>query len=295
MDGSIFKGLGVAMVTPFKADGSVDFEGLKNLTSHLVDAHTEYLVVMGTTGESATLTKEEKLEVLETVKSVAKGKSKIVWGCGGNNTAVVAKEIAGVEKLGVDGILSVSPAYNKPTQEGIYMHYATLAKATSLPIILYNVPGRTASNMLAETTLKLAIDFSNIVAIKEASGNLEQIGDIIKAKPDHFEVISGDDGLSLPILAMGGIGVISVVGNAFPTEFREMIHATINSDLELARERHYQLHNMMQLLFKEGNPGGIKEALRLKGICENYVRLPLVPVSKSLSDKIRENILSEAL
>lgn len=284
MQGLDFKGLGVAMVTPFGADGAVDYAGLKNLVNHLVNAGTEYLVVMGTTGESVTLSKEEKQDVLDFIKEHAKGKSKIVYGCGGNDTAVIAKEMAKVK--GVDGILSVSPAYNKPSQAGIYAHYEAVVQETDLPIILYNVPGRTASNMLPDTTLKLASDFKNVVAIKEASGNLEQIADIILNKPDGFEVISGDDGLTLPILALGGIGVISVVGNAFPAEFRAMMAASEAGDYNTARQKHYQLHRLIQLLFKEGNPGGIKATLKHLGICDGGVRLPLMPATTGLSDEL---------
>ena len=284
MQGLDFKGLGVAMVTPFGADGAVDYAGLKNLVNHLVNAGTEYLVVMGTTGESVTLSKEEKQDVLDFIKEHAKGKSKIVYGCGGNDTAVIAKEMAKVK--GVDGILSVSPAYNKPSQAGIYAHYEAVVQETDLPIILYNVPGRTASNMLPDTTLKLASDFKNVVAIKEASGNLEQIADIILNKPDGFEVICGDDGLTLPILALGGIGVISVVGNAFPAEFRAMMAASEAGDYNTARQKHYQLHRLIQLLFKEGNPGGIKATLKHLGICDGGVRLPLMPATTGLSDEL---------
>lgn len=284
MQGLDFKGLGVAMVTPFGADGAVDYAGLKNLVNHLVNAGTEYLVVMGTTGESVTLSKEEKQDVLDFIKEHAKGKSKIVYGCGGNDTAVIAKEMAKVK--GVDGILSVSPAYNKPSQAGIYAHYEAVVQETDLPIILYNVPGRTASNMLPDTTLKLASDFKNVVAIKEASGNLEQVADIILNKPDGFEVISGDDALTLPILALGGIGVISVVGNAFPAEFRAMMAASEAGDYNTARQKHYQLHRLIQLLFKEGNPGGIKATLKHLGICDGGVRLPLMPATTSLSDEL---------
>ena len=239
---------------------------------------------MGTTGESVTLSKEEKQDVLDFIKEHAKGKSKIVYGCGGNDTAVIAKEMAKVK--GVDGILSVSPAYNKPSQAGIYAHYEAVVQETDLPIILYNVPGRTASNMLPDTTLKLASDFKNVVAIKEASGNLEQIADIILNKPDGFEVISGDDGLTLPILALGGIGVISVVGNAFPAEFRAMMAASEAGDYNTARQKHYQLHRLIQLLFKEGNPGGIKATLKHLGICDGGVRLPLMPATTGLSDEL---------
>ena len=284
MQGLDFKGLGVAMVTPFGADGAVDYAGLNNLVNHLVNAGTEYLVVMGTTGESVTLSKEEKQDVLDFIKEHAKGKSKIVYGCGGNDTAVIAKEMAKVK--GVDGILSVSPAYNKPSQAGIYAHYEAVVQETDLPIILYNVPGRTASNMLPDTTLKLASDFKNVVAIKEASGNLEQIADIILNKPDGFEVISGDDGLTLPILALGGIGVISVVGNAFPAEFRAMMAASEAGDYNTARQKHYQLHRLIQLLFKEGNPGGIKATLKHLGIYDGGVRLPLMPATTGLSDEL---------
>lgn len=293
MQGIDFKGLGVAMVTPFHEDGSVDFKGLENLTKHLVAAGTEYLVVMGTTGESVTLSKQEKQEVLDAIRTHSEGKSKIVLGCGGSDTRVVVEEISKIK--GVDGILSVSPAYNKPAQEGIYQHYASIAQATDLPIILYNVPGRTASNMLPGTTLRLARDFKNIVAIKEASGNLEQVADIIANKPEGFEVISGDDGLTLPMLSLGAVGVISVVGNAYPAEFRALMAAFDKGDNAKAAKLHFTIHHLIQLLFKEGNPGGIKSVLHHLEICKPHVRLPLVSATVALQQEILAELKKQQL
>lgn len=283
-----FKGLGVAMITPFKADTSIDFKALEKLTAFLIDGGVDYLVVQGTTGESPVLSKEEKQEVLACVAGVNAKKLPIVYGVGGNNTAAVAETLNQVDTKVVDGILSVSPYYNKPTQEGIYQHYKLVAGATSLPIILYNVPGRTASNVLPDTTLRLANDFKNIIAVKEASGNMEQIMDIIRRKPSDFLVISGDDGITLPILSAGGDGVISVIGNAFPHSFSAMVHAAMNDDMDTARKLHYLLFPMVPLLFCEGNPAGIKEATKALGITENTVRMPLVNVSESTRSKIHE-------
>ena len=273
------KGLGVAMVTPFLEDLTVDFDSLKKLTRHLIDNGVDYLVVQGTTGESPTLTHAEKMDVLNTVITENAGQVPIVYGIGGNNTADIAQQLANFDIDGVDAILSVSPYYNKPTQEGIYQHFKTLAENTKLPIILYNVPGRTSSNMSASTTLRLAKDFSQIVAIKEASGNLEQVMQIIVDKPKDFLVISGDDALTMPFIAMGGDGVISVIGNGLPKLFSEMVHHGLAENHREARALHYQCYGLIDHLFSEGNPAGIKEVLSYYGICKNYVRLPLINVS----------------
>ncbi|MBP7514379.1 MAG: 4-hydroxy-tetrahydrodipicolinate synthase [Flavobacteriales bacterium] len=286
-----FRGLGVALVTPFRpaAHGGVppiDYAGLQQVIEHQVNGGIDYLVVMGTTGESVTITAEEKKQLLAYVIEVVKNRVPIVLGVGGNNTAEVVHQLETYELSGVDGILSVSPYYNKPTQEGIYQHYKALAQASLLPIILYNVPGRTMSNMTAETTLRLARDFENIVGIKEASGNLDQIATILKHRPKDFLVISGDDSLTLPILALGGDGVISVVGNALPAEFARLVEAAMAGDMATARREHMKLLEFMSYLFAEGNPGGIKEALKTLGLCGNHMRLPLVPVSEATAKKI---------
>jgi 4-hydroxy-tetrahydrodipicolinate synthase len=284
------RGTGVAIVTPFLADKSVDIEGLTNLVNHLINGNVEYLVVMGTTGESVTLNKEEKQLVLSTVLSVNNGRLPVVLGIGGNNTQEVVNAIKNTDFNGVSAILSVSPYYNKPTQEGIYQHYKAIANASPLPIILYNVPGRTSSNITASTTLRLANDFENIIAVKEASGNLEQAMQIIKNKPEGFYIVSGDDALTLPIVASGGDGVISVVANAYPQEFSDMVRATLNHDLKTAQNLHYKLLDFINLLFAEGNPGGIKAALKILGICGDDLRLPLVNVSDETFNKIKKEI-----
>ncbi|MFT4544131.1 MAG: 4-hydroxy-tetrahydrodipicolinate synthase [Bacteroidia bacterium] len=281
------KGTGVAMVTPFDVDGKVDFPALEKLTEYLVSGGVDYLVVMGTTGESVTLSKPEKEEVLDSVVQTADGRFPIVLGVGGNNTAEVCKQLNHLDKTGLTAVLSVSPSYNKPTQKGIYAHFEAVAEASPLPIILYNVPGRTASNMEASTTLKLAKDFENIVAIKEASGNLEQCMQIIKNRPDDFLVISGDDNLTLPLIACGADGVISVVANALPERFSQLISSGLSGDFSNARKLHYQLIDIVNLLFAEGNPAGVKCVLNELGICEENVRLPLVQIS----DKLRNELL----
>jgi 4-hydroxy-tetrahydrodipicolinate synthase len=282
------KGLGVAMVTPFSVDGEIDFTALSKLTTFLIEGGVDYLVVQGTTGESPVLSKEEKQRVLDTVCEVNNKRLPVVFGIGGNNTSAVANDLKTFDLSQVDAILSASPYYNKPTQDGIYAHYAVLSKASPKPIILYNVPGRTSSNVLAETTLKLAKDFDNIIAVKEASGNMEQIMSIIHHKPDDFLVISGDDAITLPILAVGGDGVISVVGNGFPSQFSKMVIAGLAGDMDEARKWHYQLLPVIGPLFAEGNPGGIKEVLAHLDIMSNTVRLPLVNVSENLKVQIKE-------
>ncbi len=283
-----FKGLGVAMVTPFKADGSIDFEALKTFTQYLMDNNTDYLVVQGTTGESPVLTLEEKEAVLNTVIEVNKGKLPIVYGIGGNNTQAIAEQLNKFKRKDVDAILSVSPYYNKPTQEGIYQHYKTISEAANHPIIIYNVPGRTASNILADTTLRIAKNCKNILGVKEASGDFEQIMYLIANKPDNFLVISGDDAITMPMIAAGGDGVISVVGNAFPNPFAKMVSEGLNNNIEKSRRIHYDILPIIKHLFSEGNPAGIKEALKELGLMENYVRLPLMNVSETTKNKIIE-------
>jgi 4-hydroxy-tetrahydrodipicolinate synthase len=281
-----FRGLGVALITPFRPNGAIDYAALQVVVEHQINGGIDYLVVMGTTGESVTLTSEEKKQLLAQVIEVVKNRVPIVLGVGGNNTAEVVHQLETYDLSGVDGILSVSPYYNKPTQEGIYQHYRALAQASLLPILLYNVPGRTASNISAETTLRLARDFKNIVGIKEASGNLDQIATILKHRPKDFLVISGDDALTLPILALGGDGVISVVGNALPSQFARLVEAGMGGDMIAARREHFKLLEFMTAIFLDGNPAGIKEAMKDLGLCGSTLRLPLVNVSDAIAKKI---------
>ncbi len=284
------KGTGVALVTPFLAGGEVDFKGLTNLVNHVVDGGLNYLVVLGTTGETATLSTEEKDQVLAHVKSVNAGRLPIVIGIGGNNTAAVVEEFERFDLKGVDAILSASPYYNKPTQEGIYQHYKVLAEHAPLPLILYNVPGRTASNMTAETTLRLAHTVENIVGIKEASGDLNQVMEIVKGKPSEFAVISGEDVLNFPIIACGGIGVISVLANTLPKLTADVVNLSLNSDNKKARDLHYSSINFTNLLFAEGNPAGVKAALKIQGICDDEVRMPLMKASEKLFNELQQEL-----
>lgn len=281
-----FRGLGVALVTPFRSNGQIDYAGLEKLIDHQIAGGVDYVVSMGTTGESVTLTKAEKHELLAQTLGFVRNRVPVVLGCGGSNTAEVIESLNSFEMDGVDAILSVSPYYNKPTQEGIYQHYKAIAQASLRPIILYNVPGRTGSNMAAETTLRLARDFKNIIAIKEASANLDQMGRILKHKPKDFMLISGDDALTLPIIALGGEGVISVVGNALPNEFSALVHAALKGDLATARVEHLRLIEVIDLLFAEGNPGGIKYVLKVLGICGDTMRLPLVNISEATAGRL---------
>ena len=280
-----FKGSGVALVTPFNDDLSIDFDALRKLVNYQIDNGTDFLVVQGTTGESPTLSKEEKLEVLKCVQDENKGRLKIVFGIGGNNTVEVGAFLKSISNEGLDGILSVSPYYNKPTQKGIVEHYKYLASCTPLPIILYNVPGRTASNVSAATTLELA-KIDNIVAMKEASGDFSQIMEIVQNKPEGFDVLSGDDAITMPMMAVGVTGVISVVANAYPKRFAEMVHAAANYDMDMARAAHYDLLPVTHMLFEEGNPGGVKVALEKQGIMKPLMRMPLYPISQDLRTRI---------
>ncbi len=283
---NIFKGSGVALVTPFNQDMQIDFDALASLVEYQIDNGTDFLVVQGTTGESPTLSKSEKMDVLNEVIEINEGRCKIVYGVGGNNTAAVAESLADLPK-GVDGILSVSPYYNKPIQKGIVAHYKIVADSTDLPIILYNVPGRTGSNVAPETTLELA-EVRNIVAVKEASGNMEQIMQIIKYRPSGFGVLSGDDNLTMPLIAAGADGVISVVANAFPALFSSMVHAAMNGELDVARAAHYKLFDVTKMFFEQGNPGGVKAALAHMQLMDEYMRLPLFPVSDELRKRIEK-------
>ena len=283
-----FKGTGVALVTPFRKEGEVDFNALQKLVEFQIENGVNYLVVQGTTGESVTLTDEEKVSVLEYIIDITKNRVPIVLGVGGNNTSNVVQQIKKFNSYRIDAYLSVSPYYNKPSQAGIIAHYGQIAQASDKPIILYNVPGRTGSNMTAETTLTLANTYANIVAVKEASGNLEQIMEVIKGKPSDFLVISGDDALTLPHIACGGDGVISVVANAFPKRFSSMVDYALKGDLEKAKPLHYELFPIIQQLFADGNPGGIKYVLKLISIGEDHVRLPLVNINDEVAKKLYE-------
>ena len=287
------KGTGVALITPFDNSGQLDFNSLTNLIEHVITNGVDYLVVLGTTGESVTLNKQEKKQVLEHVIKINNERLPIVLGLGGNNTHEILEQIQDIDFTGIKAILSVSPYYNKPTQEGIYQHYKAIAEKCSLPIILYNVPGRTASNILPETTLRLANDFKNIIAIKEASGNIEQAMKIINHKPKDFLVISGDDALTLPMIACGASGVISVVANAYPKEFSNLVNCSLQGDFDCARVTHYHLLEIIDNLFIEGNPAGIKAALKILEITNDTLRLPLVKVSVSTFNKL--TVLNEKL
>ena len=282
-------GTGVALVTPFNQDGSVDYNGLENLVNYSIDGGVEYLVLLGTTAESATLTKEEKKEVVATIKKVNNGRVPMVLGIGGNNTAEIIKEYAETDLTDYAAILTVSPYYNKPSQEGIYQHYKAIAESTDANIILYNVPGRTGSNIAPETTIRLANEFKNIVAIKEASPDFLQSTNIIRLNTrEDFIVLSGDDEFALPMTLAGGKGVISVMGQGLPTVFTDMIRKGLNKDVDAAYASHYNLVEITRAIFEEGNPVGIKAVLAQKGVCQPYVRLPLVAATENLNAKIAD-------
>ena len=282
------KGMGIALVTPFKADGSVDYEALVKLVEYQVQNGTDYLVVLGTTAETPTLTETEKAEIKRLVVTQVRRRVPVVLGVGGNCTRAVVDTLQQADLQDVDAILSVVPYYNKPSQEGIFRHYEAIAEATTRPVILYNVPGRTGTNMTAETTLRLARTFRNIVAVKEASGNIKQMNDIIKNKPADFQVISGDDGITYPLIALGAVGVISVIGNAFPREFSRMVRLALEGDYDNARVIHSRFMELFDLLFVDGNPAGVKSMLNMMGFIENRLRLPLVPTRLTTYEKIRE-------
>lgn len=284
-------GTGVALVTPFDADGNIDYNGLKNLLDFTADRGADYYVVQGTTGESATTTPEEKSEILDFVRSNNNAGLPIVYGIGGNNTEAVVENIKKADLKGVDAILSVSPYYNKPSQEGIYQHYSKIAKESSIPIILYNVPGRTGSNISAETTLRLS-QHPNIIGVKEASGDLEQAMKIVSSKPEDFMLVSGDDMLTLPLISIGAVGVISVLANSFADIFKIIFTATDEGDYVTAQEAAFKLLDINPLMYSEGNPVGIKQTLKELGVCDNHVRLPLVNASEELQRKIKETFKS---
>jgi 4-hydroxy-tetrahydrodipicolinate synthase len=279
-------GTGVALVTPFKKDFSVDVDALVNIVNYVIDGGVDYLVVLGTTAETATLTGQEKELVIQTIIDANKGRLPLVLGVGGNNTSNVVEELQTRDLSAFVAILSVSPYYNKPTQAGIYQHFKAIAEASPIPVILYNVPGRTASNVLPATVLRLANDFSNIVAIKEASGDIVQAMKIIQHKPKNFLVISGDDMVTLPMVLAGGSGVISVIGEGFPKQFSEMVRLGLNGQVEEAYHLHYQLADAIDMIFEQGNPAGIKEVFKVLKLSENTVRLPLVTVDGDLSKRI---------
>ena len=266
------------MITPFKKDGSVDYEALERVIDYQLNNGADFLCILATTGETPCLTADEKVAIKQLVVKQVAGRIPIVMGCGGNNTAAVVEELKNTDWSGIDGILSVCPYYNKPSQEGLYQHFKAIAKASPLPVILYNVPGRTGINLKAETTCRLAHDCENIVAIKEASGSLEQVDDIIKNRPDGFDVLSGDDALTFPMVASGAAGVISVIGNALPKEFSRMIRYEFRGEYEPARRIHHKFTELYQLLFVDGNPAGVKAMLSEMGYIENVLRLPLVPM-----------------
>ena len=281
-------GMGVALITPFKEDDSIDFDALARLLEYQIQNGTDYLVVLGTTGETPSLTEEEKRQIQRFVVERTRGRIPLVLGIGSNNTRNVIEHLYSDDLSGYDAILSVVPYYNNPSQEGIYQHYAAIAQASPLPIILYNVPGRTGVNMTAETTLRLARDFNNIIAIKEASGNISQMDDIIKNKPHDFMVISGDDGVTFPLITLGAVGVISVIGNAFPKEFSRMVRLALNGNYNQALTIHHRFTELFSLLFVDGNPAGVKCLLNLMGMIENKLRLPLVPTRITTYEKIQD-------
>lgn len=289
---NIFRGLGIALVTPFTSDGQVDYKSLKRLVEYQIDNGADFLCILATTGETPCLTQDEKDKITQLVKDVNHGRLPILKGCGGNNTAAVVEELRTADWSGIDGILSVCPYYNKPSQEGLYQHFKAIAEASPLPVVLYNVPGRTGINLKPETTVRLANDCENIVAVKEASGSLEQVDEIIKNKPQRFDVLSGDDALTFSMVASGAAGVISVIGNALPKEFSRMIRLEFQGEYEPARKIHHMFTELYSLLFVDGNPAGVKALLHEMGFIENQLRLPLVPTKVSTLQKMAKILKS---
>ena len=287
-----FRGLGVALVTPFTPDGEVDYQALKRLVNYQLDNGADFLCILATTGEAPCLSEDEKEKITETVKQLNHGRVPILKYCGGNNTRAVVEEIQRTDWSGIDGILSICPYYNKPSQEGLYSHFKAISAASPLPIVLYNVPGRTGINMKPDTMIRLARECDNIVAVKEASGSLEQVDEIIKNKPEGFEVISGDDALTFSMVASGAAGVISVIGNALPKQFSRMIRLEFKGEYEPARVIHHRFTELYKLLFVDGNPAGVKALLNDMGLIENVLRLPLVPTTIATKEKMA-NILKE--
>jgi len=290
MDTSFLRGTGVALVTPFNSALTIDFESLTRLINHVIQGRAEYLVVMGTTGESVVLSDIEKHQVLEHVIKHSKNRIPVVLGIGGNNTKLVCDSIRSQDFNGVSALLSVSPYYNKPSQSGLFAHFSEVAQASPVPVILYNVPGRTGCYLEPDTILSLAKKFDNIVALKEASGQFADVMDIIRQKEDDFMVISGDDGLTLPLLSIGAEGVISVVGNSMPNKMSEIVRQTLDNKSDIAREIHYSLIHLIDLIFREGNPAGVKAALHCQGIIQNIIRLPLTVVGDKLYAEIKQEI-----
>ena len=285
---NIFKGLGVALITPFTSDGSVDFKSLTCLVEHLIDNGADFLCILATTSEAPCLSAYEKEEVKKHVIDINRGRLPILMGCGGNNTKAIVDELKNSDWRGIDGVLSVCPYYNKPSQEGLYQHFKAIAEASPLPVVLYNVPGRTGINMKPETTCRIARDFPNVVAIKEASGSLEQVDEIIKNKPARFDVLSGDDALTFSMVASGAAGSISVIGNALPKEVSRMIRLEFKGEYEGARTIHHRFTELYSLLFIDGNPAGVKALLHEMGFIENVLRLPLVPTRITTLQKMTE-------
>jgi 4-hydroxy-tetrahydrodipicolinate synthase len=283
---NIFRGLGIALITPFTEDGAVDYESLSRLIDYQLDNGADFLCILATTGETPCLSLAERAQIKSAIVRQVDGRVPILMGCGGNNTAAVVEDLKNGDFSGIDGVLSVCPYYNKPSQEGLYQHFKAIAAATELPVVLYNVPGRTGINLKPETTCRLARDCKNIVAIKEASGSLEQVDEIIKYKPNDFEVISGDDALTFPMIACGAVGVISVIGNALPKEFSRMIRLEFNGEFEAAQKIHHKFTDLYSLLFVDGNPAGVKALLTEMGFIKNQLRLPLVPTRVTTLQKI---------
>lgn len=283
---NIFRGLGIALITPFTPDGEVDSNSLKRLVEYQLQNGADFLCILATTGETPCLSAEEKAEIKRLVVEVNNGRVPILMGCGGNNTRAVVQELKSADWSGIDGVLSVCPYYNKPSQEGLYQHFKAIAEASPLPVVLYNVPGRTGINLQAQTTLRLAHDCENIIAIKEACGSLEQVDEIINNKPARFDVISGDDALTFSMVASGAAGVISVIGNALPKEFSRMIRLEFNGEYEPARKIHHRFQQLYSLLFVDGNPAGVKALLHEMGFIDNVLRLPLVPTRLTTLQKI---------
>lgn len=286
----MFEGAGVALITPFNNDYSVDYESLGNIINLLIEKDVDYLVLLGSTGEAATISRDEKVEIVKFAVNVVDKRVPLVVGCTSNSTDDAVENVKLFSKFDIDGILSASPYYNKPSQEGIYQHFKEISLSTILPIIIYNVPGRTGSNILPQTCIRLANDFENIVAIKEASGSIDQISAILATKPDDFMVISGDDSLTVPIMAIGAVGAISVAGNCFPALYSNMVHYAQKGDFDVAKRIFFSMRNFIYLIFQEGNPSGIKAAMNYSGLCDNVLRRPLLPVSHELYDMIKYEI-----
>ena len=288
MKHNIFRGLGIALITPFTENGAVDYDAMKRIVEYQLSNGADFLCILATTGETPCLTKQEKEDIKKYIIDLVAGRIPILMGCGGNNTSAVVDELQNGDFKGIDGVLSVCPYYNKPSQEGLYQHFKAISSATSLPIVLYNVPGRTGINLKAETTVRLARECENIVAIKEASGSLEQVDEILKNKPEGFAVLSGDDSLTYPMIACGADGVISVIGNALPKEFSRMIRLEKNGEFEAAVKIHHKFTDLYSLLFVDGNPAGVKALLHEMGYIKNVLRLPLVPTRVATVQKMSQ-------